>query len=158
VHGFTGNTTNFFAPQNHFINQVIETKKGGPVALAICYSVIAQKLGLPIFGVSLPKNYLLAYKDRYQTLTSTGSSPETILFYINPFNRGAVISRKEIEHFLSQNNIEAKEEYFRPCSNRTTISQLLASLMIAYQKIGNSEKVSQLQTLLDITTGKYDQE
>lgn len=158
VHGFTGNTTNFFAPQNHYINQVIENKKGGPVALAICYSVVAQKLGLPIYGVSLPKNFLLAFKDRYQTVASNTNNPETILFYINPFNRGAVISRKEIEHFLSQNNMDAKDEYFVPCSNRTTISQLIASLMIAYQKMGNTEKITQLQSLLDITTHRFEQE
>ena len=154
VHGFTGNTTNFFAPQNHYINQVIENKKGGPVALAICYSIVAQKLGLPIYGVSLPKNFLLAYKDRYSHQSQGNVTTESILFYINPFNKGAVLSRKEIENFLVQNKIEAKDEYFTPCKNSVTISQLIASLMIAYQKIGNSEKVSQLQFLLDIVVNQ----
>jgi hypothetical protein len=41
VLGFSGNTTNFFSPHNHYINQLIENKKGGPVSLSIFYSLIA---------------------------------------------------------------------------------------------------------------------
>ncbi len=158
VHGFSGNTTNFFAPQNHYINQVVESKKGGPVALAICYSVVAQRLGMPIYGVSLPKNYLLAYKDRYSQQHKGNATSDSILFYINPFNKGTVLGRKEIESFLVQNKIEVKDEYFAPCKNSVTISQLIASLMIAYQKSGNMEKVDQLQFLLNIVANQTEQE
>lgn len=148
VFGFSGNTTNFFAPQNHFINQLIETKKGGPVTISIFYALIAQRLGLPIYGVSLPRNYLLAYKDRYAGVDE--SNNQAILFYINPFNQGSVLGRKEIEQFLVNNSIEPKNEFFLPCSNRTTISQLIGSMMISYQKIGNTEKIDDLKVFLDI--------
>lgn len=148
VYGFSGNTTNFFAPQNHYINQLIETKKGGPVIISIFYTLIAQRLGLPIYGVSLPRNYLLAYKDRY--VGENDSDNQSILFYINPFNHGSVLGRKEIEQFLANNSIEPKNEYFVPCSNKTTISQLIGSLMISYQKIGNTSKIEDLKVFLDI--------
>jgi regulator of sirC expression with transglutaminase-like and TPR domain len=150
VYGFSGNTTNFFAPQNHYINQLIENKKGGPVTMSIFYSLIAQKLGLPIYGVSLPRNFLLAYKDRYQSSNISELQNQSVLFYINPFNQGSVLGRKEIDQFLSQNNIIPKDDYFLPCSNRTTISQLIGSLMISYQKIGNTSKIDDLKAFLDI--------
>ena len=35
LHKFRRNTNNFYSPQNSFINQVIETKKGNPISLAI---------------------------------------------------------------------------------------------------------------------------
>lgn len=149
VCGFTGNIDNFFDPNNHYINTLIETKKGGPVVMSIFYSIVAQRLGMPVFGVSLPKNFLLAYEDRYRQ-TEDENEPHSVLFYINPFNRGAVLGRKEIEQFLTQNSIEHKDEYFKPCSNRTTISQLIASLMISYQKVGNTSIVDDLRMLLDI--------
>lgn len=149
VCGFNGNIDNFFDPNNHYINTLIETKKGGPVVMSILYSIIAQRLGMPVFGVSLPKNFLLAYEDRYRQ-TEGKDEPHSVLFYINPFNRGAVLGRKEIEQFLTQNSIDHKDEYFKPCSNRTTISQLIASLMLSYQKVGNTSIVDDLRMLLDI--------
>ncbi|PKP36835.1 MAG: hypothetical protein CVT98_06975 [Bacteroidetes bacterium HGW-Bacteroidetes-15] len=150
VYGFAGNTTNFFAPQNHYINQLLETKKGGPVIISIFYSLVAQRLGLPVFGVSLPRNFLLAYKDRYHTAGSSDSNNQSVLFYINPFNQGSVLGRKEIDQFLAQNNIAPKDEFYAPCSNRTTISQLVGSLMVSYQKIGNTSKIDDLKIFLDI--------
>ncbi len=146
IHGFSSNTSNFFAPQNCFINQVIESKKGGPISLAILYSTVAQMLGLPIYTVNLPKNFILAFKDRFRTVTSEDPK-DSILFYINPFNRGSVLGRREIEHFLNQQNIEAKDEFFLPCSNKVTLSQLISTLIYSYEKLGNQEKVSDLDIL-----------
>ncbi len=150
VYKFSGNTENFFEPNNHYINSLIDTKKGGPVILSILYSVLAQRLGMPVFGVSLPKNFLLAYEDRYHQSAGDKGNDRSVLFYVNPFNRGTVLGKKEIEQFLEQNGIEHKKEYFYPCSNRTTISQLIASLMLSYQKIGNMRKVNDYRVLLDI--------
>ena len=149
IHGFTSNLTNFFAPQNQFINQVIETKKGGPVTLAILYSSIAQRLGLPIYTVNLPKNFILAYRDRFKT-TSLDNPKESILFYINPFNKGSVLGRREVEHFLNQQNIELRDEFFLPCSNKVAISQLISSLSYSYEKSGNQEKLQDLSLIQKI--------
>lgn len=151
VHGFTGNMTNFFAPQNQFINQLVETKNGGPIVLSILYSTVAQKLGLPIYSVNLPKNFILAYKDRFKTSISDNPK-DSILFYINPFNKGAVLGRREIEHFLDQQKIEYRDEFFLPCSNQVTIVQLITSLMYSYEKLGNRSKLDDLGLILKIVS------
>ena len=83
VHKFSRNSTNFYSPRNSFINQVFETRKGNPISLAIIYSVVAEKLEIPVYGVNLPLNYILAYEDK-----TYDEDPYNILFYINPFNRG----------------------------------------------------------------------
>lgn len=149
IHGFTSNTANFFAPQNSFVNQVIETKKGGPIMLAIIYSTVAQRLGLPIYSVNLPKNFILAYKDRFKS-ASADNPKESILFYINPFNKGSVLGRREIEHFLNQQNIEPVDIFFLPCSNQVTIAQLISGLIYSYEKSGNHDKVHDLELLQKI--------
>jgi len=150
IHGFSGNTSNFFAPQNCYINQVIESKKGGPIALTILYATLAQRLGLPVYPVNLPKNFILAYKDRFK---SSMSNPlDSILFYINPFNKGAVLGYKEIEYFLKQQNVEISEEYFLPCSNQVSISQLISSLSYSYEKMGNQDKVHDLNLIQKIVS------
>ncbi len=43
VHGFSSNVKSFHSPQNSFINEVLDSKKGNPISLSILYSIIAQK-------------------------------------------------------------------------------------------------------------------
>lgn len=68
VHEFGRNNTNFMAPQNNFISDVLDSRKGNPVSLSVLYSVIAQRSGVPVYGVNLPKNYVMAYLDEGETL------------------------------------------------------------------------------------------
>ena len=145
LHKFTGNTSNFYSPGNSYINNVLETKKGNPISLAVIYSALAQRLGLPIFGVNLPLNYILAYEDATYL-----DDPNHILFYINPYNRGMVLSRKEIEFFLSEQKLEPQPDYFKPCSNIVTMERILRNLFFSYEKIGYEEKTAQITKLLEI--------
>lgn len=150
IHGFGPNLTNFFAPGNQYINQLIETKKGGPILLSIFYATVAQKLGLPIYCVNLPKNFVLAYKDRFQPVTESTDEKDSILFYINPFNNGSIFGHKEIEAFLQQQKILPKTEYYLPCSNRVAIAQLVFNLIYAYEKHSNFNKIQDLKKLLGL--------
>ncbi len=145
VHKFSRNSTNFYSPRNSFINQVFETKKGNPISLAIIYAVVAERLDIPIYGVNLPLNYILAYKDDFYD-----EDPYHILFYINPFNRGMVLSRKDIDRFLIQQKLTPRKEYFTPCSNTTTIERVLRNLIFSYEKMGYSDKTEQINQLLTI--------
>ena len=149
LHKFTGNTSNFYSPVNSYINQVLETKKGNPISLAIIYSSISQKLGLPVYGVNLPLNYILAYQD-----LSYGEDADGILFYINPYNRGTVLNKKEIEYFLSEQKLELQSDFFKPCSNITTIERILRNLYFSFEKLGYEEKSKQISYLLDIINSK----
>ncbi len=149
VHGFSGNTVNYFAPQNSFINNVLEAKKGNPISLCLLYAIIAQDLDLPIFGVNLPQHFVLAYKDEHDILLEARpEDKEGVLFYLSAFNKGAVFSKNGIETFLKQLKLDYKEEYFKPCSNKETIYRLVEGLMISYQRLGFSEKVEEMQMIM----------
>jgi len=150
-HKFTANTTNYYSPQNSYINQLILSKKGNPISLGIIYAAIAQKLGLPIFGVNLPKNFVLAYKDEFNEFLNPRAKNDNILFYINPFNKGAVLGRKEIDFFLKQQNITPDEMFYQPCSNVEIIQRLLLNLIYSYEKLGYEPKIKELQSLLKIS-------
>lgn len=155
IHKFTGNTNNYYSPQNSFINQVILSKKGNPISLGIIYIVLAQKLGLPIYGVNLPKNFILAFIDEfYELLGSDSSNSDNVLFYINPFNHGAVLGKKEIDFFLKQQNITPEEMFYQPCSNIEIIQRLLLNLIYSYEKLEYESRIKDLQTLLKIAKFK----
>ena len=141
VHGFKKNTKDFYNPGNSYINQVLDTKKGNPISLSVVYAIIAQRLGLPIYGVNLPKNFILAYKDEVPGGETFDDMTEDVLFYINPYNRGTVLGKKEIDYFLKQQNLEAKRSYYLPCSNQEILTRMLHNLINAYHKSGYRDKV-----------------
>jgi regulator of sirC expression with transglutaminase-like and TPR domain len=151
IHKFIGNTSNYYSPQNSFLNQVVLSKKGNPISLGIIYAAVAQKLELPIYGVNLPKNFILAFKDEfYELLNSDSPNADNILFYINPFNHGAVLGKKEIDNFLKQQNIAPEDMFYQPCTNIEIIQRLLLNLIYSYEKLGYESKIKDLQTLLKI--------
>ncbi len=148
VHKFSGNVYNIYSPHNSYVNQVLETKKGNPVSLSIVYICIAQKLGMPVYGINLPRNFLAAYLDDYEAM------PDNILFYINPFNKGAVVSRNELETFMVQQGMESDSKYLKPCTNLEIIQRLILNVIMAYDKMGYKEKINDFQKLLKIVMGK----
>jgi len=154
VHQFGGNTANYYAPQNSYINNVFESKKGNPLSLSIVYAIIAQSLALPIYGVNLPEHFVLAYKDNFDIPLPNENKEDKsrILFYINPFSRGAVFSRKEIDAFLKQLKLEPKAEFYNTCSNLDIIKRLIRNLINSYEKLGYPDKTEELESLLNILT------
>jgi regulator of sirC expression with transglutaminase-like and TPR domain len=146
IHGFTGNTTNHRDPQNSYISQVLETKKGNQISLAIIYSIIAQKLDIPVYGVNLPQHFILAYLDESRETEFEGG----ILFYINAFNKGFIFGRRDVDMFLKQLNLKFDKQFYEPCSNADIIKRVLRNLISAYEHAGASEKVDELNELLGI--------
>ena len=145
VNKFEGNKVNLNAPQNQYLNTLLETRRGSPLSLGMLYIILASKLNLPVYGVNLPQHFILAY------LTEPGLNEpkeEDVLFYINPFNKGAVFTRREIELFLRQMKIEPDKNFFTPCSNIDIIERLINVLIYTYEQLGYPEKIMDLQILL----------
>ncbi len=148
VQKFSRNRMNFYAPQNSYINLVLESKKGNPITLAIIYSVVAQKLNMNVYGVNLPKIFLLAYT--LNPVNEESSGEPVVLFYINPYNRGAVLGKKEIDQFVKQQKLMVRKSFYLPCSNIEIIQRLLLNLIFSYERLGYPDKIEDLTELLRI--------
>lgn len=146
MYGFSGNTSNHQDPQNSYLSQVMETKKGNQILLAIIYSVIAQKLDIPVHGVNLPQHFILAYLDE----SKESEFESGILFYINAFNKGFIFGRRDVDMFLKQLNLSFDKQFYEPCSNTDIIRRVLRNLISSYEHLGSSEKVDELKQLLAI--------
>ncbi|MDO3626903.1 transglutaminase-like domain-containing protein [Mucilaginibacter sp. BT774] len=146
IHGFSGNTANHQDPQNSYLSQVIETKKGNQISLAIIYSIIAQKLDIPVYGVNLPQHFILAYVDETMETEFEGG----VLFYINAFNKGFIFGRRDVDMFLKQLNLKSEKQFYEPCSNADIVRRILRNLISAYENLGSAEKVAELNELLEI--------
>lgn len=149
VHQFSGNITNYHAPQNSFLNVVLETKKGNPVMLSVVYALVCKELNIPVYGVNLPQHFVLAYVNDYANLYDTNhkSLSDNILFYVNPFSKGLIFNQKDIDSFLKQLNIEPENKYYLPCSNLEIIKRIIHNLVYSYEKLGYPDKVDELKRL-----------
>lgn len=57
--GFGVNVNDFFAPENSFLHEVLRTRRGVPISLAVIWLELAQGLGLKAQGISFPGHFLV---------------------------------------------------------------------------------------------------
>lgn len=143
IHGFRGNTKNHTDPQNSYLSQVLESKKGNQISLAILYSTLAQKLDIPVYGVNLPQHFILGYIDE----SKREEKEFGVLFYINAFTKGAIFGKHDVDQFLRQLHLEPQPGFYAPCSNVEIIRRILRNLITSYESQGLTEKVRELEEL-----------
>jgi len=129
---FTRNSNNFLAPENNYLNNVLNSRKGNPVSLSVIYSAVCQGLGMPVYGVNLPKNFILVYLDDEIFVDREGyKEPQSsALFYINPVNNGAIIGKREIEVFKDLTDQEVTRYGEKLCEEREY------PILLAHRNVG----------------------
>ncbi len=141
---FKANINNFHSVNNSMINQVLESKKGNPISLAVVYMLIAQKLKLPVFGVNLPNLFVLIYKS------------EQLTFYINVFNRGVIFSKQDIDNYLKKLKLSQKDVFYSPCDNLTILRRMINNLIQSFEHAAQGEKIPEMIDLLTILGKQID--
>tara|TARA_B100001057_G_scaffold478504_1_gene549021 strand:- start:521 stop:1375 length:855 start_codon:yes stop_codon:yes gene_type:complete len=140
--GFKGNTRNFQSPDNSFINSVIDNHKGNPLSLSMLYIIIAVQLGLPICGINMPKHFIIGFEDEKEI------NGDPIKFYINPFSKGTILSRQDLEVFLKREKLKEESKYFTPCGNIAIVKRLLNNLLHSFIFQSKKEKAEEIITLI----------
>lgn len=150
VHHFAATKPGATALQHYFINDVLETKRGSSVGLGILYLVVAQSLKLPVFGVDLPFNFVLAALDKAPARNPDAYLNAPVMFYINPVYRGMVFVRREIDRFLKESKIEINPAYYQACNNVTVIQRMVLELRSVYEREGQTEKMDGIDDILGL--------
>ncbi|TGE19298.1 transglutaminase-like domain-containing protein [Hymenobacter elongatus] len=141
THKFAANTQNFHSPANSMLHLVLETRRGNPLTLCVIYLLVAQRLELPLYGVNLPNLFVLTYRPKDRTV---------LPFYINCFNRGLILSRTDIEHYVAQLNLSSNDIFFDPCSHLDIVRRALRNLMLSFEKMQEPAKAAEVSKLLAI--------
>lgn len=90
--GFAGNLNNYYDPANSYLPQVLATRRGIPISLAVLYLEFAGQIGLHARGVSFPGHFLV--KLRVQGGAQSGE------VVIDPMN-GHSMSREQLDEMLT---------------------------------------------------------
>ena len=121
VNKFHGDTIAINNPDFYYVNTLLETRIGNPLSLGMLYCIVAERLNIPIYGINLPNHFILAFCKK----TEGHPRLEDVLFYINPFNKGNVLTKKDIRNYLNELKISPEIKYFEPTSNTSIIKKLL---------------------------------
>ncbi|BAZ08153.1 hypothetical protein NIES3974_48220 [Calothrix sp. NIES-3974] len=121
--GFTGNTKNYYDPENSFLNQVIDRRTGIPITLALVYIEIARRINFPMSGVGMPGHFLIR-----------PNFPEMEIF-IDAFNRGEILFPQDCQDKLNQifnHQVQLQPEFLATVNNRNFLARILMNLKSIY--------------------------
>jgi regulator of sirC expression with transglutaminase-like and TPR domain len=85
--GFGGNVNDYYDPRNSYLNDVLETRRGIPITLAVLYIELATQVGLTARGVAFPGHFLVKLRMPRGEVV------------VDPFN-GRSLSREELDERL----------------------------------------------------------
>ena len=122
--GFRGNAEEYYDPKNSLLSEVIETRLGIPISLAVLYIIVGRRAGMQIDGVNLPGHFIARY--------------ERILF--DPFHQGRILSRPDCEAILARQRLKTQSNYFAPASSRLIFMRMLANLLFIFERARERQK------------------
>jgi len=113
-------------PNDLFLHTVLDKKRGYCLSLSILYLSIAERLGLPIYGVVVPGHFFVRYDDT------------RVRFNIETTGKGGFATDEDyVKKFkvpVGQDNI-----YMKNLSKIQTLGCFLNNLGNSYMEIGNTE-------------------
>ena len=115
--GFEGNVRNYYAPENSYLNRVLETRQGIPITLALIHIGIGQELNIPVGGINFPGHFLVKY----------GNEDEII---VDPFS-GRILSETDCRTLFKQVNgprAELNLKDLERSANKDILSRILDNL------------------------------
>lgn len=117
---FAGNTDDYYNTANSYLPAVLATKRGLPITLSLIYKIVAERLGLRVWGVGLPGHFLVALDQ--------GDSPTLI----DPFAGGRILTIDEAHERMMElfgPEMEWSDELLQPASNRHWLTRMLQNLL-----------------------------
>lgn len=125
------------SPFEIFVNSVMESKEGTDTSLGLIYSMVAQSLEIPIYGVTTMNNrapFVLAYldKDNLLPILDWGIDNNGVLFYIGVGTKGMVIDPKQLKETYLSEGLPQNRAQFEPSPNSIIIKKYLNDIKRSY--------------------------
>jgi regulator of sirC expression with transglutaminase-like and TPR domain len=135
--GFSGDSKDYYNPDNSYLNRVLETRRGIPISLALVYIGVGEALGLHIDGVGFPGHFLLKLRSAEGDSIPIKTQTESVI--IDPF-AGQVLSIDDCKDLLdvsSGNTLPFKPEFLNSISKRAILRRMLGNLKAIYINKGD---------------------
>ncbi len=135
--GFQGNRAFYFDPRNSYLNEVLDRRLGIPITLSLLYTAIAERLGLPVFGVGMPGHFIVAVRVAGQD------------FYLDPFHEGQRLTMQDCARLVRETTgYEFREAWLAPTQPRAILARMLNNLRNIYVQYQRWEEAAAVIELL----------
>ncbi len=144
--GFGPNPNDFYAPENSYLHQIIDNRRGIPISLAILMMELGNQIGLKIRGVSFPNHFMMRISLQQGEII------------MDPLT-GASFSKNELQEMLDP-YLDAKgyrgelslplNIFLRASSPREILSRFLRNLKMIYSEHERWERLLGVQERLVI--------
>lgn len=134
--GFLGNKDDYYAPENSYLNWVLDNRRGIPVSLGIVYLLVGRRLSLPIYGVNTPAHFLVKYHD------------EDGVRYFDLFNGRAGFGENEALHVVQGVGMRPFPRHLRSATVSDMLRRLVRNLVAIAHESDQPDMVADLGRLL----------
>ncbi|MCC7085114.1 MAG: transglutaminase family protein [Pirellulales bacterium] len=140
--GFSGNTDDFYSPENSYLSRVLESRRGIPVTLSLIYKAVAQRLGLMARGINAPVHFLTAVES------------DSNWMIVDPFHGGRMLTKKEVFDQLDQHAsapVDRSEELLATATHGQWLGRIIRNLELVFARVNRENDrmaMRELQTLL----------
>jgi len=131
LYGYRGDRSTYDDPRNADLIQVIDRRRGLPIALGLLYSAAASQLSASLVGLAFPGHFLMRLADAREQII------------IDPFNDGQACTSQALRAIAKRvmgAECELEPSYFAPVSSRAMVIRLLMNLRIRALKAGQRER------------------
>ncbi len=121
--GYSDEVEDHFNPGNLYLDQVLSSRKGMPIALSLVYMEVGARIGLFFEIINLPNRVVMR----------TPNQGEDI--YVDPHQHGEIITREECGKLKEETFgqvVHLSEEFFKPCTKRQLLVNLLSNLKMMH--------------------------
>ncbi len=139
--GLRGNETNYYEPENSYLNCVVDRRLGNPIALCTLVLLVGRRLGLPLVGIGLPAHFLCRYQ-----------SPTTQV-YMDAFHGGRLLNRTDCIAFVNKLGRPFEESFLQPVSPRRMLQRMCINLEHAYENLEMRPDLTRIRTYHGLLNG-----
>lgn len=138
VEGFAGNTQEYFDPRNCYVPEVLRTRRGMPITLALVYMCVAARVGLTVRGINAPHHFL----------AQTELDGKPVL--VDPFYRGQILTPGEAFERLDRVAMRPTprlDSLLRPTTHAQWIARIIQNLQMIFSRVGREADLGAMQEL-----------
>ncbi len=117
--------------QNKMLSTYLSTRKGQCVSMPILFTILGQKLGLPVTLATAPNHLLVKYGDEDTGQWLNVEATSGGIAYDSQYERDTHISQQAIENQI----------YLRPLSQRESVTVMMYTLMAFYNQRRQPERM-----------------
>lgn len=140
--GFAGDSVDYEAPRNSYLDIVLERRMGLPILLSILTMEVSRRLEVPVVGVGMPGHFIVR----------DGADPE---HFVDPFAGGRRVDRDSLRerHHATGHAMPWSQSFLDPVTPVQIVARVLNNLMGTHRRRQRRRDAAMMASLATMLPG-----